>query len=105
CYTPDDIAPLMHQQLDRLATEPVSAEELDRVKTQARASLLRRLDSNSGMAALLAEYEAKTGSWRNVFAELETLEAVTAEDIQRVAQATFQAENRTVGKLIPDEAS
>ena len=102
-YTPDDIAPPMHKHLEDLATQPVSPEELDRVKTQARAGLLRRLDSNSGMAALLAEYEAKTGAWRNVFTELETIESVTAEDIQRVAQATFRPENRTVGKLISTE--
>lgn len=98
--TPEQIADAIHQQLERLKTEPVSAEELDRVKTQARASLLRRLDSNSGMASLLAEYEAKTGSWRNIFTELGEIEAVVAEDIQRVAQTTFQPENRTAGKLI-----
>ena len=103
--TPDDIAPLMHEQLDRLIAEPVSQEELGRVKTQARAGLLRRLDSNSGMAALLADYEAKTGSWRNVFTELETIEAVTPEDIQRVAEATFRPNNRTVGKLVFAEDS
>lgn len=100
---PDDLAPLFHQQLDRLMTEPVAQAELDRVKTQARAGLLRRLDSNSGMAALLAEYEAKTGSWQNVFTELQTIESVTVDDIQRVAQATFQPTNRTIGKLISSE--
>ena len=52
------------------------------------------------MAALLAEYQAKTGSWQNVFAELATIEAVTAADIQRVAQATFQPQNRTVGRIV-----
>ncbi|NEQ45365.1 MAG: insulinase family protein [Leptolyngbya sp. SIOISBB] len=101
----DQIADEIHQQLDRLKTERVSAEELDRVKTQARAGLLRQLDSNSGMAALLAEYEAKTGSWRNIFTELQEIEAVTAEDIQRVAQATFQPENRTAGKLLTADES
>lgn len=98
---PDQIGPEIHAALDRLKTEPVTPEELERVKTQARASLLRQLDSNSGMAALLAAYEAKTGSWRNIFTELEEIESVTPEDIQRVAQATFQPENRTVGKLLP----
>lgn len=102
---PDQIGAEIHQALDRLKTEPVTPEELERVKTQARASLLRQLDSNSGMAALLAEYEAKTGSWRNIFTELEEIEAVTAADIQRVAQETFQPENRTVGKIIPADAS
>ncbi|MDA0266833.1 MAG: pitrilysin family protein [Cyanobacteria bacterium] len=98
--TTEDIAALMRQQLDLLMNEPVSAAELERVKTQARAGLLGQLSSNSGMAALLAEYQAKTGSWQNVFAELATIEAVTAADIQRVAQATFQPQNRTVGRIV-----
>jgi predicted Zn-dependent peptidase len=99
--TPDDIANLFTQELQRLQQEPVSQAELDRVKTQARAGLLRSLDSNSGMAALLAEYEAKTGSWRNVFKDLEAIDTVTAEDVQRVAQDLFRESNRTVGKLVP----
>ena len=104
-YTLDDIAQALHEQLDRLVAEPVRPEELERVKTQAQANLLWRLDSNSGMASSLAEYEAKTGSWRNIFKELEAIEAVTAEDIQRVAKATFRPENRTVGKLLPAATS
>lgn len=102
---PEQIGEEFHRQLEQLQTEPVSEQELGRVKTQARAGLLRRLDSNSGMAALLAEYEAKTGSWQNIFSELEEIEAVTAADIQRVATETFQPNNRTVGKLISSEAS
>ena len=78
----------------------MTPEELERVKTQARASMLRSLDSNSGMASLLTEYEAKTNNWRNVFEELKAIEAVTAEDVQRVAQSTFVPSNRTVGKLL-----
>jgi predicted Zn-dependent peptidase len=100
-HTPDDIAALFAQELQRLQQEPVSQAELDRVKTQAKAALLRSLDSDSGMAALLAEYEAKTGSWRNVFENLQAIEAVTAADVQRVAQHLFQPTNRTVGKLLP----
>ena len=55
------------------------------------------------MASLLTEYEAKTGTWRNVFEELKGIEAVTAEDVQRVAQTTFVPTNRTVGKLLSVE--
>lgn len=102
---PDDIAPAFEAELDRLINEPVTEAELDRVKTQARAGLLRQLSSNGGMAALLAEYEAKTGSWRNIFSELAAIEAVTAADVQRVAAATFRPENRTVGKIVPGSNS
>ncbi len=99
-HTVDEIAVGLQAELERLKTEPVDAATLDRVKTQARAGLLGTLDSNNGMANLLTEYEAKTGSWRNVFEELKEIEAVTADDVQRVATATFRPEMRTVGKLV-----
>jgi len=99
-HTVDEVAAAMDAELERLKTEPISATELDRVKTQARAGLLRVLASNQGMASLLPEYEAKTGDWRNLFSELEAIAAVTAEDVQRVSQETFQPQNLTIGKLL-----
>ena len=70
------------------------------MKTQARAELLRSLNSNSGMARSLVEYDVKTGSWRNLFKELEAIAAVTPDDILRVSQATFTPQNRTIGRLL-----
>jgi len=97
----DQVATGLRAEIERLKTEPVSVPELERVKTQARAGLLRSLNSNTGMAELLLEYEVKTGSWRNLFQELVAVEAVSAADIQRVAQTTFRPENRTVGRILP----
>ncbi len=99
-HTVDEVATSLQAEIERLKTEPVTAEELQRVKTQAKASLLGSLDSNLGMAFAFAEYQAKTGSWQNLFKQLDAIEAVTVADIQRVAQQTFRPENRTVGKLL-----
>jgi predicted Zn-dependent peptidase len=95
----EQVAAAIEAELTRLKTTPVPAAELDQVKTQARAGLLQTLASNQGMASLLPEYEAKTGSWRNLFEELKAIDAVTAADVQRVAQSLFQPHNQTVGKL------
>lgn len=100
-HSVDEIATELHRQLDRLKNEPVSEAELERVKTQARANQLRAIDSNSTMAALLAEYQAKTGNWRNLFAELDRIGSISPADVQRVARKTFTPENRTVLKLLP----
>ena len=102
-HTADEVGAALSKEIARLKTEPVSAQELERVKTQARAELLRSLDSNMGMAGLLLEYEVKTGSWRNLFKQLEAIAAVTPGDIERVAQATFLSQNRTIGRLLPKE--
>lgn len=102
-HTVDEVALGLRKEIDRLKTTLVSMPELERVKTQARAGVLRSLKSNMGMAQLLLEYEVKTGSWRNLFEELEAVEAVSSDDIQRVARATFVARNRTVGRLLSKE--
>ena len=100
--TVDQAEKALRQEIERLKTEPVSQEELERAKNQLQASLLRVLDSNMGMARLLTEYQVKTGDWRNLFNQLEAIAAVTPADIQRVAQETFTPENRTIGRILSD---
>ncbi|MGL4502239.1 MAG: M16 family metallopeptidase, partial [Planktothrix sp.] len=102
-HTVDEVAIALRQEIDRLKTELVSETELERVKTQAKANLLRSLDSNMGMASALVEYEVKTGSWLNLFEELDKIEAITPQDIQRVAQEVFLPQKRTIGRLLSDE--
>ena len=98
----DQAEKALRQEIERLKTEPVSQEELERAKNQLQASLLRVLDSNMGMARLLTEYQVKTGDWRNLFNQLEAIAAVTPADIQRVAKETFTPENRTIGRILSD---
>lgn len=99
-HSVDEVAKALDAEIERLKTQPVTETELQRVKTKLRADLLRSLDSNIGMAKLLAEYDAKTGSWRNLFKQLDAISAVTPADVQRVAQTTFNPENRTIGRLL-----
>jgi predicted Zn-dependent peptidase len=87
--------------IERFKSQKVDAETLARVKTKTRADLIRRLDSNAGLASILAAYYANYGDWRKWFTELEEIERVTADDVQRVAQECFVPEKRTVTYLIP----
>ncbi|MGH9421227.1 MAG: M16 family metallopeptidase, partial [Thermoanaerobaculia bacterium] len=89
----------IHAELERLKTEDVSADELQSVKTRAKAGLLRQLDSNSGLAIQLATYQTVFGDWRELFHEVDKIDKVTAADIRRVANATFVPANRTVAML------
>ncbi len=69
---------------------------LQRVKTKIRASVVRGLDSNAGMADQLASYYANYGDWRKLFTGIEEIDKVTADDVQRVARQYFTPETRTV---------
>ena len=104
-HTLEELETALHKEIEKLKNELVTDVELERVKTKARASLLRTLDANAGMARLLAEYEAKTGNWLNLFTSLDEISAVTAEDIRRVAQQTFTLENKTIGRLVTSKSS
>jgi predicted Zn-dependent peptidase len=97
--TIETVEAALTQELEKVKQEPISDRELDRVKNQIRANLLRSLQSNSGLASQLAEYEVKTGSWQNLFTQLDKIQRVTPADLQRIAQQTFRPENLTLGRL------
>ncbi|MEE2822848.1 MAG: pitrilysin family protein [Acidobacteriota bacterium] len=86
-------------EIERLKTELVSNVELERAKTRSRASLIRALSSNRGLARQLTFYEVVTGDWRNLFRQLDALDQVTPQDIQRVAQEYFVVTSRTVATI------
>ena len=89
----------IHAEIEKLKTQDVSDEELRSIKTRAKADLIRSLNDNQGLAAELAEYQAYYGDWRELFREIDRIEAVTKADIRRVANKTFTEENRTVGMI------
>jgi predicted Zn-dependent peptidase len=98
-HTALEMADPIRAEIERLKTEDVGADELQSVKTRAKAGLLRRLDSNGGLALQLAEYQTQTGDWRELFREVDKIDKVTAADVRRIANATFTANNRTVAML------
>lgn len=104
-HTNEECEEVLYAEIKRLKNEPVSDKELEKAKTRARAGLIRRLSSNSGLARHLTFYETITGNWQNIFKQLDQIEQVTAADILRVARTYFTTKNRTIGmiKTIPME--
>ncbi|MHC4215992.1 MAG: M16 family metallopeptidase, partial [Planctomycetota bacterium] len=96
-HTNQECEDAVYAEIEKLKTTPVLPEELAKTKTGSRASLIRQLDSNSGLASLLTFYDVLTGDWRNLFKQLDDIDNVTAGDIQRVANQYFTTKNRTVG--------
>ncbi len=82
--------------LAKFSSEPIDEAALARVKTKTRAGVIQQLDSNQGLAQLLAYYHVNYGNWRVLFTGLEDIDKVTAADVQRVAKQYFAPRNRTV---------
>ena len=99
--TADDLEEALEEEVAKLTTEPVTDAELARVKTLARAGLIRSMGQNRGIAMRLCRAQTILGDWREAFRELREIEAVTADDILRVAKKTFTKQNRVVARAVP----
>jgi predicted Zn-dependent peptidase len=104
-HTTDENEQAMYELIERLKTQGPDRETLEMVKTKARAGLISGLDSNSGLASQLTSYHAGYGDWRQLFRWVDEINAVTPEDVQRVAKEYFVPENRTVGYLVKPRAA
>jgi len=89
------------EALEQLKEAPVSEAELERVKAQVVAREVYRLDSVEGQANQLGMLEKVGLGWRTLDEVTERVRAVTAEQVQAVAQKYFDADRRTVGWLEP----
>ncbi len=98
-HTPTQMRDAIHKQLDLLKTTDITDEELARFKTRARADLLRGLADNEGLAHSLAEYQTRFGDWRQLFRDLDKIDAVTKADVRRVANKIFMDSNRTSAQI------
>lgn len=99
-HTTAELEQAIYEVLGTLVTDPPSAEELQKVRNNLHADFLRRMRSNRGLAGQLSYYEAIFGDWRYIETHLGKIDAVTADDVVRVAKKYFVSTNRTVGEIV-----
>ena len=92
----------VYEEIEKLQSEPVPAEELQKVKNASKANAYRRLSSPFLVGVQLAMYDA-LGDWRLINTSPERADAVTAADLQRVAREYLTKENRTVATFLRKE--
>ncbi|MCL4807061.1 MAG: insulinase family protein [Thermoanaerobaculia bacterium] len=91
--TPAEVAAAALAEIERLKKEPVPADELQKVKNNVAANSFRRLSSNFFILLQLMVSEAY-GDWTELNSGPKKLDAVTAADVQRVAQTYLVKENQ-----------
>jgi predicted Zn-dependent peptidase len=87
------------KEVEKLQNESIPPEEVDKIKARAKAKFINQLDGNQGLAFQLAGYQTYWGDWRRLFKELDRINAVTPDDIQRVAKKYLTKKNRIVGMI------
>ena len=95
----DEVLDLSLAELRRCLREPVSEEELRLVKDQAVSSILLGLESTSARAGTLARQEIVHGHRIAPDEIIRRLEAVTPEDLQRLARTYFTSDALAFGAL------
>ncbi|MCO6454875.1 MAG: insulinase family protein [Pirellulaceae bacterium] len=83
---------------------PVTSDEVERARQRILKNRELSLSDTSRIAVSLSSWEAQ-GDWRLFFLFRDAIEAVTPEDVQRVAAAYLRRNNRTVGLYVPSETT
>jgi predicted Zn-dependent peptidase len=91
-------------EIERLKNEPVPDRELQKVKNQSLADSFRRLQSNFFLVLQLMLYDV-WDDWRFLNESTAKFEAVTADDVQRVANTYFTDTGRNVLWYFRNEGS
>lgn len=97
-----EVETALEAELARLATEPITANELAKALKRARAHFVMAGESISGQAQLIGAAEATTGNYQWFESVLERLGKATLDDIERVRRAYLHRRNRTIGWYEPD---
>ena len=78
-----------NENIKRLTTETVSAEELDNAKKYLKTSILASLELNSGKNDLLARSVKTPYGINYINKKLELIDSITPEDILNTAKYVF----------------
>ena len=94
-HTPEEVEQALYVELEKLRSEPVPPEELQKVKNQFAAGEYRKLSSNFPIFFGILQNEG-LGDWKEVNESGARIQAVTVADVQRVIGKYLRKENRAI---------
>ncbi len=100
-HTIADLEAALLAELERLKTEPVTQQELERIQAQVVAGKVYEQDSVFYQAMQIGMLETIGLDWRLNNEYVDRLKAVTPEQVQAVANKYLVETQRTVAELVP----
>ncbi len=91
----------LDEEIARLHDEPPAGDEIERVRTQIAASLVRSRQTYNNIAIALVRSAIERDDPGAVNGDLARYRAVTAADVQRVARRYLTRANRTTIEYLP----
>jgi zinc protease len=98
----EKVEEVIYEEIAKLAKEPVTEDELRRAKAANRKGTTLANADPMSFINLLCQAEA-SADWKWAMEYDDKFDAVTPEEIMRVASLYFSEDNRTVGRFIPTE--
>jgi predicted Zn-dependent peptidase len=95
-HKPEEVEQGIYDNVEKLKSEEVPAEELQKVKNNFAAAEYRRLSSDYPILMHLINNDGE-GDWKEINEAGPKIQAVTAADVKRVARKYLTKNNRTVG--------
>jgi predicted Zn-dependent peptidase len=103
---PEQLEAAMYEVIEDLKHNPVTDEEIQKVKNRIRVQQIRFMDIMSGIGILFyMGQHAALGDWTEANNGPAKIEKVTAEDVQRVANKYFARDQRNVLIINPKEGT
>ncbi len=93
--SPAELEPALDAEVQKVLKEGVTEDELQRFKNQALVGLYGRLETNTGIRETLSQY-LSSGTVQDFKDSLARTQAVTREDVQRVARQYLVKDGRNV---------
>lgn len=88
-------------ELNKLKTHKLESKELTRIKTQLTADEIYSKDGITDQAEILATFESIGSNWQASQQLIDKIQAVTAEQVQQVAQKYLINNRLTIAELVP----
>jgi zinc protease len=99
--TPQEAEQGLRRELQKIAADGVTGEELKRIKAQVIAGQVYERDSMFAQAREIGQMESIGLSYRDIDLILEKLKQITPEQVQAVAKKYFSDDTLTVAYLDP----
>jgi zinc protease len=95
-HTPEEVEKMINEEVERAKKEPYSNDELAKVRMLNLRNEISSMTSTLNRAAEMADDTVFYNDPALIYKQVEKFDAVTAADIQRVAQKYLTDNNRTV---------
>ena len=86
-----ELMPVICEEINKICREKVSEQELNRAKTQLKASMLMALESSSSTAEVLARQMLLFNRIIPIEEMVERIEKVSVDDVQNIARKIFSS--------------